>query len=67
MHVLNHSCKEFLSLTCAQHRSQTKVIWVDDGPLLTLPTMYISKSCIELKIMLTFYFHTFFKVPQKVL
>ena len=33
---------------------------------LTFPVLYISESCIEIKIKLDFYFH-FFVVPQKVL
>ena len=35
--------------------------------ILTLKDPFISESCIEIKIELNFYFHTFFVVPQKVL
>ena len=45
--------------------------------VLIIPVLYISESCIEIKINLNFYFHTFlwclkrfyegFVVPQKVL
>ena len=44
---------------------QINVLWVRDVlHVLTLPVPCISKSCIEIKIKLNFYFH-FFVVPQK--
>ena len=33
--------------------------------LLTLKVPCISESCVEMKIKLNFYFHTFLVVPQK--